>query len=223
MTKAVVLLSSGLDSTVNLYQAQQVSEVVLALTFNYGQRAALREIEYAARTCAHLGIAHKVLDLSWFSEFTQTSLVARDQSVPTAGQVSIDDLQVSNQTAKAVWVPNRNGVFLNIGAGFAEGLGAKWVVPGFNIEEAATFADNTQAFLDASTASFKLSTASHVEAKCFTTALNKTEIVRLGVKLKVKFEHVWPCYFGGESACGECESCLRFARAKEAGLRTEKV
>ncbi len=223
MTKAVVLLSSGLDSTVNLYQALQVSQVVLALTFDYGQRAAPREIAFAQRTCAHLGVPHKVLDLKWFAEFTQTSLVAHDQSVPKASQVSIDDLGVSNQTAKAVWVPNRNGIFLNIAAGFAEGLGAKWVVPGFNIEEAATFADNTQGFLDAATASFKFSTASHIEAKCFTTDLNKTEIVRLGVKLKVNFEHIWPCYFGGEIACGECESCQRFSRAKENGLKPEKV
>ena len=38
MDSAVVLLSSGLDSTFNLYKAREKFSVRLALTFNYGQR-----------------------------------------------------------------------------------------------------------------------------------------------------------------------------------------
>lgn len=213
--KSVVLLSSGLDSTVNLYEAREKSRVVLALTFNYGQRAAERELERAEQIAEGAGIPHKILDLRWFSEFTKTSLINRDSTVPTGKSISIDDLNQSNETAKAVWVPNRNGIFLNIGAAFAEGLGAKWIVPGFNIEEGATFPDNTQGYLDALTGAFKFSTSNHVEAKCFTTHLNKTQIVRRGRELGAPFNLMWPCYFSGDEACGECESCQRFARAKK--------
>jgi 7-cyano-7-deazaguanine synthase len=214
--KSVVLLSSGLDSTVNLYEAKAQSEVVLALTFDYGQRAAPREREQAKKICAHAGVAHKVIELPWFQDFTKTSLVDRQAEVPVKSDVSIDDLQVSQKTAKAVWVPNRNGIFLNIAAGFAEGLGADCIVPGFNIEEAATFPDNTDAFLVATTGALSFSTSNRVRAICHTTALNKTEIVRRGKELNVPFELIWPCYLAGEKPCGHCESCQRFRRAAAA-------
>lgn len=211
--KSVVLLSSGLDSTVNLYEALQKTEVVLALTFNYGQRAAARELERAGEIARLAGVPWKSLDLTWFSEFTKTALVNLTSHVPTGGAVSIDDLKVSNETAKAVWVPNRNGIFLNIGAAFAEGLGADIVVPGFNIEEGATFPDNTQGFLDALSDAFQFSTSNGVRAECYTTGLNKTQIVERGRALGAPFDLMWPCYFAGATPCGECESCKRFTRA----------
>lgn len=215
--RSVVLLSSGLDSTVNLYEAKQVSDVALTITFDYGQRAAEREIQSAAKLSYKLGVPHKVLRLDWFKDFTQTSLVNRSADIPTAQTVKIDDLKQSGETAKAVWVPNRNGIFLNIAAAFAEGLKAKWIVPGFNAEEAATFPDNSQEYLEAATHSLKFSTANHVEVRCFTTQMTKTQIVARGRELKVDFDLIWPCYFGEAKPCGECESCQRFKRAVGAG------
>lgn len=212
---SVALLSSGLDSTVNLYEAREKSEVRLALTFDYGQRAATREIARARELTSRLQIPHKVIELPWFRDFTTTSLVDRSQDVPTAN-VQIDNLTTSFETAKAVWVPNRNGIFLNIGAAFAESLGAKWLVPGFNAEEAATFPDNSQAYLEVATKALGFSTGNHVEVKCFTTTMDKTQIVARGKELGVPFELLWPCYFGEERPCGKCESCRRFQRALQA-------
>jgi 7-cyano-7-deazaguanine synthase len=214
--RSVVLLSGGLDSTVNLFIAKQESDVVLALTFDYGQRAAAQECKQAALIAAHADLPHKIISLPWFKEFTHTSLVDHTAEVPTGKAISIDDLAVSNVSAKAVWVPNRNGILLNIGAGFAEGLKADWIVPGFNAEEAATFPDNSQQYLQALTTAFRFSTSTHVEATCFTTGLDKTAIVRRGMALAVPFELIWPCYFDGEKPCGRCESCQRFARATSA-------
>jgi 7-cyano-7-deazaguanine synthase len=215
--RSVVLLSSGLDSTVNLFAAQAVSEVVLALTFDYGQRAAANETERARLIAERAGVRHKIVSLPWFKEFTKTSLVDRSSQVPVSESVSIDDLKVSGETAKAVWIPNRNGILLNVAAGFAEGLGADWVVPGFNAEEAETFPDNTEGFLQALTGSFSFSTANHIKAVCFTTALDKTAIVRRGLELAVPFDLIWPCYLAEASPCGKCESCQRYRRALDAG------
>ena len=217
MKRSLVLLSSGLDSTVNLFAAKAESDVVLALTFDYGQRASSREIGHAAQIAAHAGVPHKVVALPWFREFTRTSLINSDMNVPTESHVSIDDLKTSTESAKAVWVPNRNGIFLNIAAAFAEGLHADWIIPGFNAEEAVTFPDNSEEFLQAASRSLLFSTSNHVQVKCFTTQLNKTEIVRLGQKLEVPFSMIWTCYFGGEKPCRSCESCQRFVRALSAG------
>jgi 7-cyano-7-deazaguanine synthase len=211
--KAVVLLSSGLDSSVNLFQAHQDAEVVLALTFDYGQKAAVQEVQHAARLAAHLKVPHKILALPWFKDFNKSSLLVDSETVPTGSQVDIQSHAQSLETAKSVWVPNRNGIFLNIGAAFAEALGAHLVIPGFNAEEATTFPDNSEAFMGQLTRSLAYSTANHVEVECYTVKLQKTEIVKKGMALKVPWELLWPCYFAKDKWCGECESCLRSKRA----------
>ncbi len=216
MKKTVVLLSGGLDSTVNFLVSRAESEVVLALTFDYGQKAAKKEIEVTSQLTSTFGIRHLVLSLPFFQNFGSSSLTNPNKVIPTGGEVSIDDLQTSQETARSVWVPNRNGIFLNVAAGFAESLGADWIVPGFNREEATTFPDNSQAFLEAATESFKYSTANQVQVKCHTTQMSKTEIVELGLRLKLDWKWIWPCYFNGEKWCGQCESCLRSKRALQA-------
>lgn len=213
MSGAVVLLSSGLDSTVNLYEACDEVGVMLALFVDYGQRAAEKEWEMVQKLGDDLSIAVKKLDLPFIAGFGKSSLT--DHSLKVATNVAIDDHGASTESAKNVWVPNRNGILLNVAAGFAESMGAKYVVPGFNLEEASTFPDNSQEFMDAMTKSLSLSTSNQVEVKCYTTHLNKTEIYKRAKDLEVNMDHVWPCYFSGETLCGECESCQRFFRAKE--------
>jgi 7-cyano-7-deazaguanine synthase len=183
MKKAVVLLSGGLDSSVNFWLAHKKYEVVLGLTFNYGQKALAQELKSAENLCKRVGVAHKVIDLSWMKAFGHSALLSDSQTVPVGSAVEIDSQVQSEITAKAVWVPNRNGIFLNIAAGFAESYGADFVIPGFNVEEAATFADNSAEFMKALDHSFSFSTSNNVTVICETVSLNKTEIVKLGLDI----------------------------------------
>jgi 7-cyano-7-deazaguanine synthase len=218
--KSIVLLSSGLDSTVNLLAAREEGLVLKALTFDYGQKAAVREIAQSRKICEKYGVDHQVVDLPFFKDFTKTSLIAKDQTIPRSTEVDIHSAETSRKTADRVWVPNRNGIFLNVAAGFAEGLGADVVVPGFNFEEAQTFADNSKAYLEVLNRSFSYSTLRQISVKCFTTDMNKTEIVKLGLSLGLDVMDLWPCYFGDEDWCGQCESCLRFKNAlAQAGIQ----
>lgn len=214
--KYIVLLSAGLDSAFNLFSAHKNGTVLLALTFAYGQKAQSQEAAKAESLCEYLKIPHKVIELGWFSEFTGSALLNQNVTVPRGEQVAIDDLVISQQTAKTVWIPNRNGIFLSIAAGFAEHLGAHFVVPGFNLEEAQTFADNTTEFMLSLNDSFKYSTASKVQVTCFSDKLTKTEIVAEAKKMDLPFHMLWPCYFAKEEWCGQCESCQRFKRALRA-------
>lgn len=211
---ALVLLSSGLDSTYNLYKARTRYHVKLALTFDYGQRASAKEILAASKIAKRLNIPHRTVHLPWFKDFTKTSLLG-GEDVPVGKDVAIDSLERSLETAKSVWVPNRNGIFLNIAAGFAEGLGCDYVIPGFNYEEAQTFPDNSRGFMRALDDSFGYSTAGRVRPMCFSIEMQKSEIVRESIDLGVPLNELWPCYQGGTKWCGECESCLRFKRALE--------
>jgi len=219
---SVVLLSGGLDSSVNLYAAHKIEPVSLAVTFNYGQKAFQKETYTSQSLCKELGIPHKLIDVTWLGDVTKTSLVSNSMNIPTGNDVQIDDVSVSQKTAKAVWVPNRNGVFLNVGAALAEAMGIKKIVVGFNLEEAQTFPDNSKAYLDSLNHSFKYSTANHVEVTCYTIDMNKTEIVKLGHELKVPLKKLWPCYFSGENHCKVCESCQRYYRAlKNQGVQID--
>ncbi len=215
MDKCVVLLSGGLDSTVNFLLARQKYKIAAAITFDYGQKARAREVESARYLCEKYGVRHIVVDLTFFRDFTSTSLVSSTMTVPTRNDIDLNSITSSSTTAAKVWVPNRNGIFLNIAAGYAEGLDAHFVVPGFNLEEASTFPDNSQEFQDALKHSFSFSTQNKVEVLCFTQNMMKTEILSVGLKNELYLSDIWPCYHGREQWCMDCESCLRLQRAAE--------
>ena len=216
---AVVLLSAGLDSTVNLKQALDDGGIALALTFDYGQRAAAREARSAAFMCQQLGVTHRLILLPWLREISSTSLVSPQASLPEVTPEQLDQPRVtSGETARAVWIPNRNGVFVNIAAAYAESLGAPVVVAGFNAEEAAAFPDNSANFVSAANVSLDLSTLAHIRLVSYTQELGKAEIVRLGRRIGAPIPAIWSCYCGESEHCWRCESCARLERAlREAG------
>ena len=203
--KGVAILSGGLDSTVSLAAAARKMDVVLALTFDYGQRAARREREASARIARRYGIPHRVVRIPWLAPLTRTALVDRRARLPRN--------EMSARSARAVWVPNRNGVFIEIAAAHAESLGARALVTGFNREEAATFPDNSPEYVRAVNRALSYSTANGVRVVSYTAGLDKRGIVRLGRRLGAPIEIIWPCYEGGRRWCGACESCLRCLRA----------
>ncbi len=217
--KSVVLLSGGLDSAANLAFTRHFDEPVLALTVDYGQRAAAAEIRAAKQLAKHYGVEHQVLELKWLGALGKSALTSDQIDVPKMDPKKLDDLKTATETAKAVWVPNRNGVLINAAAAIAEARGAQAVVVGFNKEEAATFPDNSSQYLGVATLSLKYSTSNGVKVACYTDMLDKTEIVQALKNLEspFPFEHVWSCYHDGSKTggkmCGECESCRRFLRA----------
>lgn len=215
LRQAVVVLSGGLDSSVNLMLAKEECTVVKAITFNYGQRAFIKERQAASQIAEAFKVSHQVYDLTWIKDLGQSALTSHLAEVPTS-DVKIDDHSQSLKTAHKVWVPNRNGVFLNVAAAIAESLSADYVVPGFNKEEAATFPDNSEGFMKALDQSFHFSTSNQVKVKCYTSTMDKTEIVKTAINKNFPLELIWPCYFSGESWCGRCESCQRSKRAFEA-------
>jgi 7-cyano-7-deazaguanine synthase len=216
---AIVLLSGGLDSAVNAKRALDDTGVGLALTFDYGQRAAGRETAAAALMCHQFGIAHRIVDLPWLAELGRSALVDQSISLPRITAPELDQPRVTaGETARAVWVPNRNGVFVNAAAAFAEAIGADTIVAGFNREEGATFPDNSAEFVDAANASLALSTLSRPKLVSYTLGLTKVEIIGLGRQIKAPIASIWSCYRGGAEHCWECESCARLERAlREAG------
>lgn len=221
--KAITLLSSGLDSVAALTIAAKSFDIEMAITFDYGQRAGTREIEYSKKVCEYFDIEHKVITLNWLSGITSTALVNRNADVPSLSFEDIDEIapaEITRDSAKAVWVPNRNGVMLNIAGAFAESRECDYLVVGFNGEEAATFPDNSLAYVKAMDNAFSYSTQNGVKILAPLIELGKTGIVKKALEEKAPLEYSWSCYHGAEIPCGKCESCRRRMRAfKNAGVK----
>jgi 7-cyano-7-deazaguanine synthase len=208
----ISLLSSGLDSVAALTIAREITDVKLAIIFDYGQRSAKKEIEYSKKICNHFGIDYEVIKLDWLEKITNTSLVNKNEDVP---ELTLDDISGRNSTekteesAKNVWVPNRNGIFLNIAAGFAESLECEYVVVGFNSEEGQTFPDNSPEFVDSMNTCLSYSTRNGVKILAPLVDYNKKDIINQALKSDAPLEWSWSCYHGKDLPCGVCESCVR--------------
>lgn len=212
--KSIILLSGGLDSLVSLGLAYEEYNIKLALTFDYGQKPVNQEILASHKICEHYNIEHKIIKLDWLEKITQTALVS-EKEIPLT---SLDDLSSDDfvrQSAVSVWVPNRNGAFLNIAGCFADSFGYDYIIFGANKEEGHTFPDNTQEFIDRINAEFKYSTQKKPEVYAPLINLCKNDIVKAAIEHCVPLELTRSCYSIQEKHCGVCESCVRLKRALE--------
>ena len=207
MNKAVILLSGGLDSLVALGYSKlhKDYDIVLALTFDYGQKSAKYEIEASKKIADYYNVEHKVINLDWLKEITTTGLVS-NKEIP-------DNNFETKDSAKAVWVPNRNGLFLNIAAAFCDSFGYEYIIYGANKDEGATFPDNTETFRIQISETFKSSTL--VKPRVIAPLINygKDDIVKIAVENKIPLELLRSCYNSGDKHCGKCESCYHLRKA----------
>lgn len=207
--KGIVLLSGGLDSLVSISAASDFCKVELALTFNYGQRAFAEEKEAAAKIARHYSLEHKVIELGFLADITKNAL-----SVDGA---DLDFENLDENSAKAVWVPNRNGLFLNIAASYADSLDFDYIIIGANKEEAQTFPDNGSEFLNRADALFEYSTMKQPKVLAPLKDMEKYEIINFALKKDVPLEYLKSCYNSISNSnvkhCGKCESCKRLRSA----------
>ena len=218
---ALIILSGGLDSTISLAYLQKEMPIKLAITFDYGQRAARNEISASKKIADFYNIEHKIIELPWLKEITKTALVNTKNEIPEP-----DITKDTTEAMKAVWVPNRNGAFLNIAASFCDSLNIDFIIFGANKEEASTFPDNSQEFMDNINKSLEFSTLTKTKVIAPLIDFDKSQIVKLGADLNIPFHLIMSCYNETEKHCGKCESCKRFKNALEkAGLNeiSEKV
>lgn len=223
MERAVTLLSGGIDSFLSTALARAEHEVVLALTFDYGQRAAGAEIRAAAKIAKFWRMRHQVVELPWLKNLGENALTHSAQRLPQfRDPQKLSDRKVTERSAEAVWVPNRNGVFINIAAAFAETLGATRILTGFNREEATTFPDNGSDYVYRINRALELSTLMFPpKVKSYVQEMDKAQMVEKLVELDLPVDFFWGCYESGAQSgrgagakmCGTCESCARTVAA----------
>jgi len=215
--KSVILLSAGLDSAVAFKHAYDRCSELLALTFDYGQRARANEIKRAIQICRKFDVPHEVIELPWLRNFGGALTDA--SALPELAEHELDG-GASVDSARRVWVPARNLLFLSIAAGYAENGGYDLITVGFDSEEAATFPDNSREFAQAFDRVLEYGTLKPPTIDAPLIDLDKAGIVRLGMAIDAPLRLSWSCYESGDLPCGVCESCLRRARAfAEVGVK----
>lgn len=215
--KVLLLCSGGLDSTTLLAQAVQRhgAENVVALSISYGQKH-IRELRSAQAVCEHYGVERYELDLgAIFAQSDCSLLVQSEEAIPHESYAA---QQQGSEEPVSTYVPFRNGLFLASAASMALSLGCSVLIYGAHADDwaGAAYPDCSPAFVNAMNVAIQEGTANELHIEAPFVAMNKAEIVELGISLQVPYELTWSCYEGGERPCGECATCLDRQAAFEA-------
>jgi 7-cyano-7-deazaguanine synthase len=207
-SKAVVLVSGGLDSATALAVARAEGFACHALSFDYGQRHA-QELDAARSVAGSMGVVDHIvlkIDLRQFGGSALTS----DAAVPKAR--TMDEIGTG---IPITYVPARNTIFLAFALGYAEVLGAFDIFIGANCLDYSGYPDCRPEFLCAFEQLANLATKAGVErhgkfrVHAPLLQLPKDEIIRRGLELGVDYGLTWSCYdpTAAGLACGACDSC----------------
>ncbi len=197
MTKALVLLSGGIDSTTCLGIALKTNDVVEAIGINYGQRH-IKELECAMDICAHYNVEQDIHTIT----VPDTMLTNPSVKVP---DISYDEISGVSPT----YVPFRNGQLLSKVAGIAQEREFDYIYFGAHAEDAHNWAypDCTPEFIGAMANAIYIGTYHKVRLITPLMWKMKHEIITLGASLEVPYEMTWSCYKGEELHCGICPTC----------------
>ena len=215
-SRAVVLLSGGLDSATVLAIARHEGRQCHALSVDYGQRHRA-ELDAAARVAQSLGaVEHRSLRID-LGGIGGSALTDANIAVPETPQAGIP----------VTYVPARNTVMLSFALGWAEVLGASRIYIGVNAIDYSGYPDCRPAFIAAFERVANLATKAAVEGlMAFRVEtplmdLTKAQIIRRGLELGVDYGLTVSCYQADEQgrACGACDAC----RLRREGFRAAGV
>jgi len=217
MSRAVALLSGGLDSYTAAAIAKAQRFTLFALTIHYGQRHA-REVEAARAVARALGV-ERHLELEVDLRKIGGSSLTSDIPVPHERDLSADGIP-------STYVPARNTIFLSLALGWAEAVGAHDIVIGVNALDYSGYPDCRPEFIAAFERLAELATREGVEGGRFRVhapliTLSKAEIIQRGLELGLDYGLTHSCYDPSPDGrpCGTCDSCVLRARGfHEAGI-----
>ncbi|HEY0283919.1 MAG TPA: 7-cyano-7-deazaguanine synthase QueC [Vicinamibacterales bacterium] len=220
-SKAVVLLSGGLDSYTAGALAREAGFDIYALTVKYGQRHA-HEILASRRVAESLGVrAHREIGVD-LATLGGSALLGEGE-VPKGGPVP--------DAIPSTYVPARNTVMLSVALAWAEVLGAYDIFIGVNALDYSGYPDCRPEFIESFERTAKLATKAGVEGRQFRVqapliSMTKAQIIRRGVALGLDYGLTHSCYdpLPQGAPCGRCDSCVLRARGfDEAGVKDPLV
>ena len=205
MSKAVILLSGGLDSTTVLAIAKELNYDCYALSFDYGQKQR-SELESSIAIAKKSNvIEHRIMKIS-LNDIGGSALTDKDISVPKFSDS--DDIPIT-------YVPARNTIFLSFALAWAEVVDCQTIFIGVNALDYSGYPDCRPEFIEAFETMANLATKQSVEGdkiqiKTPLINMTKAEIIKKGLSLGVDYSETTSCYDANSlgEACGECDACV---------------
>jgi 7-cyano-7-deazaguanine synthase len=215
MSKALVVLSGGIDSTTALALAieRDNHEEVAAITFDYGQRHNA-EINAAKEIAALYGIR---IFLQAIPVGTGGVLMQHDEEMP---HLTYEEI-ANHEGPSPTYVPFRNACLLSQATSHAIATEYDTLYAGMHAEDAHNWAypDCTPEFLGAMQNAIYIGSYMQVRLVCPFTYLTKAEVIAVGIEYDAPYHLTLSCYEGRVPPCAECPTCVARARAfAEAGF-----
>ena len=202
MSKSVVLLSGGVDSTTLLYSLleEKPPEDVIALSVLYGQKH-VRELDAASRIAKDASVDHVVADLGEallpvFAE-ARSSQVGRRLNVPQG--------HYADESMKATVVPNRNALLISVAGALAVSIEADEVAYAAHAGDHPIYPDCRPEFVTAM--EMTLHVACGIDLYAPFIEITKTDVVKIGFDIGVPYALTYSCYEGRPAHCGLCGTC----------------
>jgi 7-cyano-7-deazaguanine synthase len=144
MTKALIVLSGGQDSTTALFWAKHQFDEVHAVSFDYGQRH-LRELAAAERVAAMAGVrSHEIVLMGGLLQST-SPLINQQATLETYPDFDTMDRTIGDRV-ELTFVPMRNLLFLTVAANRAACLSIPVIVTGICQADNANYPDCREVF-----------------------------------------------------------------------------
>ncbi len=206
-TRAVVLLSGGMDSCICAALAARDYEAAAAHV-SYGQRTEERERRSFFAVCDRLGIRDRLLVRNdALRAIGGSALTDRGLAVPDAAAQIGHSIPIT-------YVPFRNAHLLSVAVSWAEVLEAEKIYIGAVQQDSSGYPDCRPEYYEAFNQVVRRGTREgRIEIVTPLIGLRKAEIVQLGLELGAPFDLTWSCYSREDVACGTCESCVLRLRA----------
>lgn len=212
---AVCLVSGGMDSCVTAAIANDEAGGLAFLHVSYGQRTEQRERRAFEELADHYDVKQRlIVSLEHLAQIGGSSLTDKDIAITPAGLAGLG--------VPTSYVPFRNAHLLSIATSWAEVIGARTIYIGAVSEDSSGYPDCRPEFYEAFQQVITRGTKpeTQIEIRTPVIALNKSEIVKLGQRLKAPLELTWSCYRDSDAACGDCDSCaLRLRAFRTAGIK----
>jgi 7-cyano-7-deazaguanine synthase len=213
-SKAIILVSGGMDSCVTAAIANAENKALGFLHVSYGQRTEARERK-AFNDIADCYNVQERLDISI------QHLAKIGGSSLTDERIEVAEADLNNNEIPTSYVPFRNANMLAIAVSWAEVIGASRIYIGAVAEDSSGYPDCRPEFYEAFQHVIDTGTKpeTQIEIRTPIIHLSKAEIVEKGIELGAPLHLTWSCYQGEALACGTCDSCaLRLRGFKRAGV-----
>ena len=195
LSKGVILVSGGLDSTTLMYQFVRQEIDFVPLFVNYGQHCAEHEYDTLC----------KVIPAAYRNKI-ETINVSDIYKYSRSRFIRPANLWKEDVNAEDLYIPYRNVLLLTIGTSFAQTMGFNKVYSAFINSNHAKEIDCSSIFFDQLEG--LLSEYGSVKIEMPFRNMTKYDVAKLGIALQAPIGQTFSCQASPEIPCGACPNCV---------------